>query len=252
MGMTNISYVLPNDIPEMAKEGNRHYDRHTKTLYLLHGFSGNDCDWQYNGIAEDLAADYNLNIFMVSAGNNFYLNRSATGCQYEDFMGKEVVEYTRKTFGLSRQREDTYIGGLSMGGYGAMHTALAYPENFAAAICLSSALIVHQITGMRPGTSNEIANYDYYRMVFGDLSQLDQTETNPEIQWKNLREKGTEIPRIYMAIGTEDFLYQDNQITRQFFEKHDAEIKYEEGPGIHDWKFWNQYVRNGIEWVLGE
>ena len=250
MGQVNISYVIPNDIPPIMVGDNPYYKRPMKTLYLLHGISGNDSDWEYTGIAEDVAGMYNLAVIMITAGNNFYLDRAATGCQYGTFAGKEVVEYTRKLFGLSDKREDTLIGGLSMGGFGALHTALAYPETFGGVVALSSALVIHDIAGIKPGYKNEIANYEYYNMVFGDLDKVEQSDANPEVLYTRLKEQGADIPPIYMAIGTEDFLYPTNQVMKKFLEDNKANFKYEEGPGIHDWKFWNTYIVKGVEWVL--
>ena len=250
MGQTEFRYVIPNDMPAEMISGNPYYSRPARTLYLLHGYSGNDSDWEFNGIAEDVASKYNLAVFMISAGNDFYLNRPAAGRQYQTYAGDEIVRYTRKTFGLSKRREDTLIGGLSMGGYGAMHTALAYPETFAGAICLSSALIIHEMTGIQPGFRNPAANYEYYHEVFGDLSRLDETEANPEVQFAGLKAKGIQTPSIYMAVGTEDFLYENNQVTRKALDALGADLKYEEGPGAHDWTFWNHYIINGVEWML--
>ena len=250
MGQTNISYVLPNDVPDFMKTGNPHYERPMKTIYLLHGVSGNDADWEYNGIAEDLSFNYNLAVFMITAGNNFYLDRRATGCQFGAFAGQEVVEYTRKTFGLSDRREDTLIGGLSMGGFGAIHTALAYPGTFGGVVALSSALIIYDIQGMQPGTQNPIANYEYYHEVFGDLDTVEKSDANPEILYRKCLASGMQIPPVYMAVGTEDFLYENNQKFRRFLEEQHAVFMYEEGPGTHDWKFWNHYVVNGVEWIL--
>ena len=249
-GQVNISYVLPVDVPEMMIGENPHYKRPMKTLYLLHGYSGNDSDWLYNGVAEDVAIRYNLAVIMITAGNNFYLDRKATGCQYGTFAGKEVVDFTRKLFGLSDKREDTLIGGLSMGGFGALHTGLAYPETFGGIVALSSALIIHELATMKPGQGNDVANYEYYHEVFGELEGIEETDANPEYLFKKLKEGGKMIPPIYMAVGTEDFLYENNQVTRRFFEENGADLKYEEGPGIHDWNFWNKYIFNGVEWVL--
>jgi S-formylglutathione hydrolase FrmB len=189
-------------------------------------------------------------VIMITTGNNFYLDRKATGCQYGTFAGKEVVEYTRKTFGLSDKREDTLIGGLSMGGFGAIHTALAYPETFGGVVALSSALIIHDIANMKEDFQDEIANYDFYKEVFGDLSKVEESDANPEVLYQRLKESGAKIPPIYMAIGTEDFLYKQNQIMRKFLEENKANFTYEEGPGIHDWKFWNAYLPKGIDWIL--
>ena len=250
MGQVNITYVLPVDVPEMMMGDNPHYKRPMKTLYLLHGFSGNESDWQYNGVAEDIAFQYNLAVIMITTGNNFYLDRKATGCQFGTFAGQEVVDFTRKLFGLSDKKEDTLIAGLSMGGFGALHTGLAYPETFGGIVALSSALIIHELAAMKPGQNNEMANYEYYREVFGELEGIEETEQNPEYLYKKLKEAGKPIPPIYMAIGTEDFLYGHNQITRKFFEENGANMKYEEGPGIHDWNFWNKYIMTGLDWVL--
>lgn len=250
MGQVNISFVIPNDIPPMLVEGNENYNRPMKTLYLLHGFSGNESDWEYNGVAEDIAAAYNMAVIMITGGNNFYLDRAATGCQYGTFAGEEVVNYTRNLFGLSDKKEDTLIGGLSMGGFGAIHTALAYPETFGAAIALSPALVIHEISGIKPGATGLLANYEYYREVFGDTDTVAESDANPEVLYRKLKSEGKEIPPIYMAIGTEDTLYPHNQEFRKFLEENNANFKYEEGPGIHDWKFWNRFVFSGIDWAL--
>lgn len=251
-GQVEFCYVLPNDIPAEMTQGNPNFKRPAKTLYLLHGYSGNESDWEYNGSAEDLAAQFNLNVIMISAGNNFYLDRAATGRQYGTFAGQEIVNYTRKLFGLSVRKEDTLIGGLSMGGFGAIHTALAYPDTFGGVIALSSALIVHEVAQMKKGSDplNGAANLAYYQEVFGDFENVLNSDANPEWLYENLQKKGEKIPPIYLAVGTEDFLYQNNQDFRKFLEAHDADMKYEEGPGIHDWKFWNQYVVRGVAWIL--
>ncbi len=252
MGQVNISYVIPNDVPEMMMQGNKHYERPMKTLYLLHGYSGNDTDWEYNGIAEDIAFGYNLAVIMITCGNSFYLDRKATGTKYCTYAGQEVVDYTRKLFGLSDRREDTLIGGLSMGGFGAIHTAFAYPETFGGVVALSSALIIHAIKGLKPGFEDMMANYDYYAEVFGDLDKVEESDANPEVLYRRLKEQGKEIPPVYMAVGTEDFLYENNRIMKKFFEDNGADFIYEEGPGIHDWNFWNKYIGRGVEWVLGK
>ena len=250
-GQTNITYVLPNDVPPMMTMGNPCFQRPTKALYLLHGISGNDCDWEFTGNAEDLSMRFNLAFFMITCGNDFYLDREATGRQYCQFAGKEVIDYTRKTFGLSERAEDTIIGGLSMGGFGALHTALAYPDTFGAVIALSSALVIHNIAGMKPGAFDGIANEAYYREVFGDLDKVAESDNNPEVLYDRLAVAGAHIPPIYMAVGTEDFLYGANQEFRRFLEKRHADLRYEEGPGVHNWDFWNPYMIKGVEWALG-
>ena len=77
---------------------------------------------------------------MPSGDNGFY-NGHADGSHYGEFIGRELVTFSRKLFRLSERREDTFIGGLSMGGYGAILNALRNPETFGCVIALSSGLV---------------------------------------------------------------------------------------------------------------
>ena len=82
-----------------------------------------------------------LAVIMPSGENRFYLDDEKSGELYGEFIGKELVEFTRKLFPLSDKREDTFIAGLSMGGYGAIRNGLKYAENFGCVIGLSAALV---------------------------------------------------------------------------------------------------------------
>ena len=242
--------VLPNDVPDMMKMENKNYDRPMKALYLLHGYSGTCTDWIYNSALGDMAMKYNLAIICPAGENSFYLDREATGEKYGTYVGEELVAYTRKLFGLSDKKEDTYIGGYSMGGFGAIHTALAYPDVFEKLFAFSSALIIHNVKKMKPGDADTVANYEYYRSVFGDPAHVAESRNNPETLLRELQEQKVKLPGIYMAVGTEDFLYEENQIFRHFLEERHVEFEYHESAGGHDFIFWNQYVEPAIQWLL--
>ena len=104
--------------------------------------------------------------------------------------------------------DETYVMGFSMGGFGALHTAFAFPECFGKVAAMSSALIVHEIAHMKPGEGNDVANYDYYQGCFGDLETVETSESNPEVLVKRLKDGGQTIPEIFMSCGTEDFLLE--------------------------------------------
>ena len=239
--------LLPNDV---ATEGNEHFNRKMKTLYLLHGYAGNNKSWLLNSNIEELACRYNLAVVFPAGENCFYIDGEGVGKAYCTYVGNELVEYTRRVFGLSREKEDTYIAGFSMGGFGAIHVGLAYPETFRAMVGLSSALIAHNIAGKKEGFSDPIADYYYYRSVFGDLDKLLESSNNPEYQITKLKQEGKEIPAIYMACGTEDFLLEENRIFHRFLTKEEVPVTYIESPGAHDWKFWNHYLEPSIQWML--
>lgn len=229
---------------------NPHYKRETKAVYLLHGYSGNDTDWFVNVPLGELANQYNVNFFMPCGDNSFYLNQKATGFQYADFVGVEFVEYTRKTFGLSGKREDTFICGLSMGGFGALHTAFQFPETFSKTMGLSSALIINGLKGMKEGEGNPVANYEYYHQMFGDFDQLDTSENNPEVLVEKILASGKDMPDIYMACGTEDFLIEPNRQFKAFLDSKNVKATFFTGPGIHDFNFWRAQLKASLEWAF--
>ena len=241
--------VLCND-NAFGTEGNPHYNRPVKNVYLLHGYSGCETDWFTNAPLGDLANRFNVNFFMPNGDNNFYLDQPQTGCRYQSYVGREFVDYTRKTFALSDRREDTFIGGYSMGGFGALHTALAYPETFGKTIALSSALIVPALKYMKESDRNPMANYAYYKWVFGDMQNAENTEANPAVLVEKNLADGTTLPEIFMACGTEDFLIQPNREFHDFLTKKNVPVTYVEGPGVHNFDFWRAYLEKGLEWAL--
>src|SRR5699024_1139790 len=114
-----------------------------------------------------------------------------TGRDHATYVGEELVSYITETFNLSSEREDTFVAGISMGGFGALHTGLKYPETFSKVVALSSALVVNSLMKMEPGTADEIADYDFYVHTFGDLKALETSDNNPEYLVKQLKETQT-------------------------------------------------------------
>lgn len=51
-------------------------------------------------------------------------------------------------------------------------------------------------------------------------------------------------------MGTEDFLYGENQILRRFLTEHGVPFTYEEGPGAHTFDFWDPYCRKALDWLV--
>ena len=247
----NVTFdmVIPNDEREDAKaEQNAHTRRRMKTILLLHGYTG---DASTFGLEEE-AVKYNFALVMPNGENGFYLDGEATGQKYASYVGVELIDYVRKTFGLAMTPEETYVTGLSMGGFGALHTALSYPERFGKAACLSSALIVHEIAHMKPGQSNEVANYAYYRQRFGDLETVEQRDVNPEVLAERIRKEGGRMPELYLCCGTEDFLIEKNRQFHHFLEELGVKHDYHESKGIHDMVFWDEYFPKAMEWFFAD
>ena len=248
MQHANFCFVLPNDVNMEEVYDLRHYDRPTRSLILLHGLTGTDSDWLFGGVAQEMAIQYNLAVFMPTTGNSFYLDRGYAGGNYASFVGEELPAYIRSTFGFCQSREDTMIAGLSMGGYGALRTALAFPETYSACIALSSALRIHALAR---DENESVMPREMVLDVFGDLKTLESSDKNPEVLVKKRNAEGAPLPRLYMACGTEDNLLGANRDFHAFLEKEGVSHVYEEGPGKHNWRFWNEYLDRGLAALLG-
>ena len=249
MQHANFAFAIANDVPMPEVRDLRHYDRETCNLILLHGLTGTDTDWLYGGLAQDLSIQYNMNVFMPTAGNTFYLDKGYPGANWCEYIGSELPAYLRDTFRIDMKRENTMIGGLSMGGYGALHTALAYPETFGACIALSSAMIIHEYADEQRRASDEVP-FEMMLDLFGDPSKVEASDKNPETQYLNLKAAGKSIPKIYLACGTEDALISHNRAFAEFLKNNHADYIFDEGSGEHNWSFWNEYVKRGLDQLL--
>ena len=246
---TNFAFALANDAPMEEVRDKRHYDRETRNLILLHGLTGTDTDWLYGGLAQDMAIQFNLNVFMPTTGNSFYVDKGYRGANWCEYVGSELIRYISDTFRIDVNREITMIGGLSMGGYGALHIALAYPETFSACIALSSAMIIHEYAENSSRASGVVPRA-MMMDILGDPKKVEASDNNPETQYLKLKQRGAKIPRIYMACGTEDLLIEHNREFASFLKENGADIIFDEGPGVHNWRFWNEYLERGLDKLL--
>jgi putative tributyrin esterase len=172
----------------------------------------------------------------------------AYGGKYWQFISEEVPTLVRDLFSLSAKREDNFVAGLSMGGYGAFKMALTHPDRFAAAASLSGALDIRAVVSPRSEPNNK-AWLTEMRTVFGDLSKVPGSKHDLMTLAKKVA-RGTVKPRLYQCCGTEDFLYTDNVNFRDVVSKFSIDLTYEEGPGEHNWAYWDKMIQNVLAWMF--
>jgi putative tributyrin esterase len=244
---TTITVLLPTffdhartveSLDEIYKEKDIKY----KTLFLLHGAFENARGWLAYTNIEKYANKHKLAVVLPSVGNSFYANM-AHGPAYWNFLSDELIRFVRTVFPLSDKREDNYVAGLSMGGYGAFKLALNKPDQFAAAISLSGAVDI--VSLFKESKENLFSLED----IFGSMEKLEGSENDLFALMKKNKNDGNNLPRLYLACGLEDSLYNSNQKFRQFAKSQSIEVTYEEGPGGHDWDFWDLYIQRSIEWL---
>ena len=118
-------------------------------LYLLHGLSDDDTTWLRRTSIERYVAPLGLAVVMPQVHRSFYTDE-AYGGRYWTFLSEELPELVGSLFRVSDRREDTFVAGLSMGGYGALKWALRHPDRFAAAGTADD--LLHLVDAADPAT----------------------------------------------------------------------------------------------------
>ncbi|HEX6035233.1 MAG TPA: alpha/beta hydrolase family protein [Anaerolineales bacterium] len=219
-----------------------------RTLYLLHGHSDDHTAWQRWTSIERYAEELNLAVVMPAVHLSFY-NDMAHGGKYWQFISEEVPTLVRESFSLSSRREDNFVAGLSMGGYGAFKLALTHPDRFAAAASLSGAVDISEVVRVKKNEPDNKAWIEEMRTVFGDLSKVPGSKHDLFVLAKKVA-RGPVKPRLYQCCGTEDFLYADNLRFRDAVQKLPLDLTYEEGPGEHNWAYWDKMIQNVLRWMF--
>ncbi|WP_374019793.1 alpha/beta hydrolase family protein [Paenibacillus thiaminolyticus] len=211
-----------------------------KTLFLLHGLSDDHTNWVRNTSIERYAAVKGIAVVMPQVHRSFYTDM-AHGLRYWTFLTDELPAKARSFFPLSAKREDNYVAGLSMGGYGAMKWALSYPERFAAAASLSGSLDV------AAPALRELIREDA-RLIYGEGDIAGTPNDLFCLLEQADRHQGPKL-KLFQCCGTEDFLYEDNLRFREAVRRTGFELTYTEGPGDHTWEYWDARIQDVLEWL---
>jgi S-formylglutathione hydrolase FrmB len=209
------------------------------TLYLLHGLSDDDTAWTRYTSLERYVEELGLAVVMPQVHRSFYADE-VSGGRYWTFLSEELPSLVASWFRLSDRRADTFVAGLSMGGYGAMKWALRQPERFAAAATLSGALDLAQ-------RQRERHEYDVLmHRVFGGRPVAG---TADDLLWLVERLDPSAAPLLYQGCGTEDYLYPENLTFREACQARGLPLTVDFSPGDHEWGYWDAKVRDVLAWL---
>jgi S-formylglutathione hydrolase FrmB len=206
-------------------------------LYLLHGLSDDDTIWLRRTSVERYVAELGWTVVMPQVHRSFYADE-AYGGRYWTFVSEELPELVDQFFRVSSARQDTFVAGLSMGGYGAVKLALRQPGRFGAAASLSGALDVGRLMG--PGGRWE-QDPAMFRRILGDQGGLP-----PEDDLFALvgRADPAALPALYLGCGTEDELLAGNQAFVRACADAGVPVTTDWRPGEHEWGLWDDMIRD--------
>ena len=239
---TSISVILPADNIHFLQDAEEIVPKPYRTLYLLHGLYGSDDIFLANTSIQKFAEDNGIAIVIPCGENSFYVDNVNAHALYGEYVGQELLDITRNIFPLSDKREDTFIAGFSMGGYGAIRNGLKYSQNFSKIGMISAALITDDIVGYS-SDDNVLRSRPFYETIFGNLDELEGSDMDP----KALIENCSDIPDIFMACGKDDFLYDKNTDFYDFLKTNNVNVDFVEAEGEHTWDFADKYVKEFIK-----
>lgn len=217
-----------------------------RTLYLLHGLSDDHSTWMRRTSIERYASEYGIAVVMPSVGRSWYID-TAYGVNYFTFVTEELPRVCRSFFrGMSEKREDNFIAGLSMGGYGAVKAALSCPETFGGCASLSGAL---DFTRRSRSALEEDVQW-----IFGEkyTSSDAFAETKHDVYYltREKKKEGTVFPKMYLWCGLEDSLLTGNRQYHALLCELGIPHRYEESEGNHSWRFWDLHIQDALRFLL--
>ena len=210
----------------------------TRVLYLLHGMFGGCVDWlEFTRIVQ-YAYKHNFIVVMPEVGNSFYADMVHGGAFFT-YVAHELPRFIEQTLNVTHTRADTYIAGLSMGGYGAVKIALTRPAFYTACASFSGAVDAERIFIELPKT-------DAFRKKIAKAIVGEELKVPPEgdlFRLSSLLAGKAEKPRMLVTCGTEDALMGLLEGNRRFdahMQTLDFDYTYREWPGGHDWNYWEE------------
>jgi S-formylglutathione hydrolase FrmB len=205
-------------------------------FYLLHGLSDDHTIWMRRTSIERYVEGLPLVVVMPDGGRGWYTN-AVQGDNHEDDLIKDVVGLVDRTFPVKAERAGRAIGGLSMGGYGAVKLGLKHHEMFASVNSHSGAIgFLRGDLEKHKGLSPEFAR------IFGD-----KPTGGPEDPFAIVeRLDHGRIPAMRIDCGVDDFLIEQNRDFHKFLDERRIAHEYQEFPGDHNWAYWDEHVRQAV------
>ncbi|MEM7578026.1 MAG: alpha/beta hydrolase family protein [Planctomycetota bacterium] len=213
-------------------------------LYLLHGLSDDHTIWLRRTAIERYVAPLGMAVVMPNVHRSFYADMKHGG-KYFTFVTEELPRLMRSFFPISDRREDTFVAGLSMGGYGAFRCALTHPDRYAAAASLSGALD-RTLEADHPSPSIDAA----LQLAFGDMAEFSGSPHDLMHLASELVGRGEDRPALYQCCGTADFLYEQNLA----FQAHAQTLGLEltctwHADESHQWSYWDRQIQDVLRWL---
>lgn len=204
-------------------------------LLQLHGLYDDHHSWIQKSKLVHYVADMQLIVILPDGATSCYLdwlggdrlNRQ----NYETMIADDLWREIHRSFHVG---DDKWaIGGLSMGGYGAIRLGLRYPDKFSSVWAHSAAFVIGDIVPT---------------LGIGDIEDSNLHELASKLKGR------TDLPTLSFDCGTEDELIESNRDFHALLNELGIDHLYAEHPGGHTWEYWDEHILDALpqhERILG-
>lgn len=210
-----------------------------KTLYLLHGFNGNGAELTRFLPLMVQSMIKGMAIVLCDGDNSFYADKKDGISNYRKFVEEEMVKVTRSLFPLSHLREDTFIGGISMGGHGALVSGFSQTNTFSKIAVLSPCINFYEVTALDETPFTEAA----LDPIFGSREQYENSDQCCECAAKKAMQDDKIIPDIFIGCGKQDpLIYGQQRRFAEWLKEKNIPVVHREIEGSHDIFLWRDML----------
>ena len=215
-------------------------------FYLLHGLGGNETSW-INNFSVHNAVDSLIRedaippmiIVLPDGRRSYYINDYRADFPYETIFINEFIPFIDSFYKTESSKPFRVIGGLSMGGFGALINCIRHPGYFTAAVVLSAAVRTDSMI------INENAEkyHQNFSPVFGDsiwqYRQLTRhwIDNNP-LYLAGLQPDSLRTVHWYFDCGLSDYLLPGNEALHDLFIRYQIPHEFHVKSGGHERAYW--------------
>lgn len=244
---TSVSLYIPENRTAADARGGKY-----PVLWMLHGGGGNHHAFLFGSLITSYAEQYGIALIMPDGQNSSWVDMTY-GPKWETYLTDSLREFVFANFPISDAVEDNFIAGVSMGGYGAIHTALHHPELYAKACGMGSGVWLPMKYASGLTAKSELTTLDQsLEASFGPR----QTVVGSQYDCVALAQKavtnGTKLPAMLSCCGTKDFSYQENVSFRDTLDQLGVKMKWLETDAGHEDKAWNTFMPQMFAWLMEE
>lgn len=211
-----------------------------KVVYLLHGLMDNCTGWTRYSSCERYARERGVALVIPEVQRSFYID-GVYGLNYFTYVSQELPQTCHRMFGLSMEKESSFVMGLSMGGYGALKCALTYPDRYAGCGSFSGVTDLKAFLGRGalPMDGKE------FTAILGP-----EHTVGPENDLAALAAKAGPLPPIYLSCGEQDVHYPMNCAFDALLTSLGAEHRFDHREGGHSWDFWDRSLQDCFAYLF--